>query len=412
MFAQLREAFPEWYANIMKYDPIYQSLIKYAKNIKLRLADKRQGKLDQKEKGSKSALNRMRSKEIKEIGNESSRGVNNDLNKTDQSHLAVPLYQNENPENLYGSLKLRNIPRSRNSSQNLTSDRGHNENEVTGKPQIKTFLVPVPNEDTSLVHSHQNLPSVLQHNNELPPGDKEPLEEKFLEISKKTNILPPLDFPQAHGDQETLSKGHYDSLTPTGLNKEKTLSEHHSFQANNPTPFASPTANENSKFLPDRASIFKRDTHQRNHENIEPPSNEIEVKPQKKGFVAKLIGLFKGKPKKEEVVPESMVSSSHFQRKSLGDSIIGHNPTLTHKLTLMKGQSLQPGSGHSQVHVPSFLIQDEYDEQRNSNLEVRGDDNLPEGDLRGRKQKRLSLRKANTIAKKGIEKELYLLYFR
>jgi len=422
-FAQLKEAFPEWYTNLIKYDPIYQSLIKYAKNIKLRLADKKQGKLDQMEKSPRAQFGKKRtqtkeyefgkmktktkeheheSEKDKESESHRSKGGKEDK-KTDQ-HLPLPLIYNENQEGLYTSLKLRNIPRSRLSSNQLASDRGNPETEITDKPQIKTFFIAIPNEDNSMLQTGQNI-SNSRNNNDLPDGDKEPLEDKLLGLPNLTNNqIASLVLPQANNGDDAISRGHDESLTPTMLNRDKLPQAQFNNATYNPVPLMSPAANDNTNFVSERASIFKK-VHHQNHHDIEAlPSKEIEVKA-KKGFFAKLFGFFRGKTNEE--VAQSK-ASSHFHKKSLGDSFASPNlstPTLTKKLSMMKGQSMQRSSLHSQVHVASFLIQDEFDRHEDIS------DNNPneDDDFQARRRKRLSLRKANTLPKKGNQKLIMIL---
>ncbi len=185
-FAQLCEAFPKWYEEIMKHDPGYQKLHKYAKIVKQRLSDKKNGLL---KKTSQNNIGEGSPRiNVKHVPN-----VNDEVQELDEDEWASQDFSNKKPSETNLGVQLFTdeegikTPHAKSSTQ---ARRKMNNNLLApidfdmNAKSVDSHFGTSPTKD-GIQYLSPRLPGSPRNNNGLPPGDKEPLEDKF--------VVPPLN---------------------------------------------------------------------------------------------------------------------------------------------------------------------------------------------------------------------------
>jgi len=247
-FSQLVEAFPQWYEEIMKTEPLYTKLHKYAKVVKQRLADKKNG-IVKKPSNIGEASPRINVKhapsmqdEVRELDEDEWVSQDFTSKKSSEKSLGVPVRKDEDKE-----IRMPNARASSQSKkrQNLLPPKEKTDFETPGK---STELNSSPTKDP-LMYLSPRLPGSPRNNNGLPPGDKEPLEDQFVippikDAAWMDVVDPSPESSKGEGEREG------DPLAQIVANQKSPITA---------APLMSPAVNDNNKYTPRRASVFKRD---------------------------------------------------------------------------------------------------------------------------------------------------------
>jgi len=400
----------------MKHDPAYQKLHKYAKIVKQRLADKKNGLIKKTSNNVGEGSPRINVKHVP-IANDEVQELDEDewvsqdygSKKPSETNLGVPLFTDEEGHKTPHAKSTTQARRKLNNNNNFLAP---SEFDATAKSMENNFAGS-PTKD-SVQYLSPRLPGSPRNNNGLPPGDKEPLEDKFVVPPLKDSAwmsvaepLPEASSPKEGSDNEGAEPGNIFSPS-TNIKSAGTAQ-----------PLMSPAVNDNNKYTPRRASVFRRDLDAVKPETMdkinEEEDDEKEKGPGFRGCMVNVFGVIKRiffksshtvHASNQDFEDDSLRRASSRggrpqlqQGKSMEHSInekLTSNPTFTNKHT-MKGHTEQHGSSHSQVLAPSFLMQedprgdgsvDPYDES--SNLESQR-----------KKARRMSLRKSQKPMKKG-----------
>ena len=356
-FNDLREAFPAWYQKISKADKIFTTLSNCIDFFR------------------KNAIERRTKPYVPTKSASSRKMIKGQSHTKVGEQLAVPVEESRRPSEMY-------VDTEETDSRKGLSKREINRNRDIPKVENKARKdapTALSNDFLNPIHASPRLPNSPHNNNELPPGDKEPLEDHGIEKQKNGAWAELADNSDTMKDEiETAVAGAkihhgesnhiYQSKSPSANTAQTATPQNFNFpKSQSPSYLESPSTKDQGKHMTKRTSMFRPES-----EHMEPQPTQNP----KRGFFTSIKTFFSRGTKRVEV------GSPNYADKSMDNSALDKPTGLARAQTKMSRKSIRvnsnssklpatsqalanvpdnrPSSSHS--HAPSFGGEDDDDE--------------------------------------------------